>query len=54
MQAIEPLIFLAGALIIAGISSAITATYYRHRIHRVYRDSWNQARIFYRHNPPTR
>jgi hypothetical protein len=42
-----------GALIIAGLSSLITATYYRQRIARTTHDTWRAARTYYRHHPPT-
>lgn len=47
MQVLEPLIIIAGALIIAGISTAITATYYRARMRGLYNRGWNAARAHF-------
>jgi len=47
MNTLEPLIFLAGALIIAGITAAITAAYYRRRYRGLYNRTWNAAREYF-------
>lgn len=47
MQTLEPLIFIAGALIIAGITAAITAAYYRQKNRGLYNRTWNAAREYF-------
>lgn len=44
MQALEPLIFIAGALFVAGISAGVTASYYRRKMTGLYNSGWNAAR----------
>jgi hypothetical protein len=47
MQALEPLIFVFGAVIIAFTSAGITALYYRARMRRISNETWSRARVFY-------
>lgn len=47
MKALEPLIFIFGAIIIAFGSSAITAAFYRHRAARASKAAWKQAEIYF-------
>jgi glycerol uptake facilitator-like aquaporin len=47
MKSLEPIIFIFAAIIIAFASAGITALYYRARLRRVSKQSWNQARVFY-------
>lgn len=47
MQALEPLIFVFGAMIIAFTSAGITALYYRARLRRISNETWSRARVFY-------
>jgi len=47
MNTLEPLIFIAGAIIIAGITAVVTAAYYRHRYHGLYNRTWNAAREYF-------
>lgn len=47
MKALEPLILTSGAILIALVSSGITAAWYRARLRRIETDTWKQADIYH-------
>ncbi len=47
MKALEPLILLFGAVLIALMSAGITSLYYRHRLRTASKRAWAAAEVFY-------
>jgi uncharacterized protein (DUF697 family) len=51
MKSLEPLIFIFGGIIVATVSAAITAAYYRHRMTGLYNRGWTAGKTFAREFP---
>lgn len=47
MKALEPLILIFGAIIIALVSAGITAAWYRARLRRIETETWKQAGLYH-------
>lgn len=47
MTALEPLIYIFGAILIAAGSAGITAAYYRRRAYLASKAAWRSAEIFF-------
>lgn len=46
MQALEPVIIVAGALAVSSITAGITAAYYRRKMRGLYNRAWLSGRKF--------